>query len=264
MSPMFAAGLGTSGARGAAPQPDSLAVEAAIGEVAEAMRAILTDGPHPELVERADLTFGLGFKNLDVQGALQAALANVRNLLLVHGRLRSRPPIRLEPSEVRPKLAENGKPGVFRLACVYEPTWEDHAPETTRWVEVRAVAKRKDLYPNGAYCRLEYEPNQQDVLNERGEYVVWRAGLVALAEALHGRLERYSALPPVAAATPWLGEADGAPIRDVFAPGAEGVYRGDEASALNAQRAASRRRRVSGGNTYARRFAKPAKSADRA
>ncbi len=259
MSPMFAAGLGTFGARGEPPYPDALIVEEAIGEVATAILAIMSGDAHEKLVESADLAAGLGFKKLDVSGALDAGLANVRNLLLTHGALRSRPLIRLEPPEVRAKLADNGKPGVWRREEWMEPTWQDHAPKTTRFVEIAVHAKRKNVYPAGAYCRLEYEPGPQVIVNERGEYFAWRAGLAGLAERLHDAgLARYAALAPRAAERPWKGEMDGEPIRDLFQPGAEGVYAGDDARALCSDRAMARRRAVYGGATYRRRPAKPA------
>lgn len=113
ISPMFSGLHAASGARGEPPQPDALVLEAAIGEIAKAEIAVA-----PEL-ERA-LVFGLGFAGLDVRGALDAALGNLANLLLVHGALHSRPLIRLEPPEVRPKLAQNGKPGVWIRREVFE------------------------------------------------------------------------------------------------------------------------------------------------
>ncbi len=259
VSPMFSGLHGASGARGDPPHPDSLIVESAIGEVAALTPAPLPNGRGVE----AALVFGLGFGGLDAQGALDAALANVKNLLLVHGRLHSRPLIRMEPSPVRAKLAENGKPGVWRREEWAEPTWQDHAPDFSRTAEVAVRAKRKNSYPSGAYCKLEYEPDPQTVVNERAEYLVWRAGLAALAERLHeAGLTAYTALPPAAAQRPWMGDVDGAAIADLFRPGAEGVYAGEEARALAAERRTGRRRPVHGGATYRGRAVKPLRSVE--
>ena len=156
VSPMFTGLHGAAGARGDPPHPDALIVETAIGEVAAVLPTADCRLP------TADLLFALGFENLDAQGALDAALANVRNLLLVHGRLHTRPLIRMEASPVRAKLADNGKPGVWRREEWAEPTWQDHAPECSRMVETAVRAKRKNSYPPGAYCRTRIRARSAD------------------------------------------------------------------------------------------------------
>jgi hypothetical protein len=255
ISPIFALGLGTRGARGDPPHADALIVEAAIGETA---RILAAPGAGRALAQGAGLAAGLGFR-LDAEGAIAAAAANVGNLLLVHGRLASRPLIRLDPPEVSAKLADNGKPGVWRRETWAEPTWGDHA-EASRAAEVPVRASRKNLYPPGAYGRLEYAPDPQETVNERAEYWVWRAGLSALAEALSGRMESRTALPPRAAARPWLGERDGGAVGDLFAPGAPGVYGAEEAARLQGDREGARRRPVYGGSVYRGRPVKPGRS----
>ena len=252
MSPMFAAGFGQAGvARGDPPHEDALTVEAAI----ERLRLTA-----PELSPdvEAGLVDGLGFA-LDAGGALQAALRNAANLLLVHGRLGSRPSLRLEPPEVSAKLAANGKPGVWRLESWAEPTLDDHA-DARRVVEVACSPLRKELYPAGAYGVVEFSPSPQELVNERAEYAVWRAALVWLAAALSGALESRSALPPRAAERPWRGERDGEPVRDWFGVSAERVYGPDEAATAAAERAVGRRRPVAGGSVYGRRPVKPGKA----
>lgn len=259
VSPMFSGLHGAAGARGDPLHPDSLIVETAVGEVATVLSAAYC----PPLA--AELLDGLGFPDLDAQGALDAALCNVGNLLLVHGRLHTRPLIRLEASPVRGKLGNNGKPGVWRREEWAEPTWQDHAPECSRMVETAVRAKRKNSYPPGAYCRLEYDPDPQMLVNERAEYAVWRAGLAALAEVLHdANLSAHAAMPPAAAFRPWMGDLDGEAIPDLFRPGAENVYAGDEARGLAAERSTARRRPVHGGAVYRGRAVKPAKSVEEA
>ena len=250
MSPMFAAGLSRAGAaRGDPPHGDALLVEAAIAR----MRL----GPEWAWEDR-ELTAGLGFR-LDAAGAMAAALRNAANLLIVHGRLGSRPSVHAGPPSVEPKLGPNGKPGVWRREVWAEPTFDDHHAQ--REVEVACSATRKGVYPSGAYGALVYAPDPQAMVNERAEYVAWRLGLIWLAGELEGGLESRAALAPRAAARPWDGERDGAAPPDLFRPGAERVYGGDEVAAMAGERACGRRRPTSGGSIYAARPAKPAPGA---
>ena len=78
----------------------------------------------------------------------------------------------------------------------------------------------------GAFCRIEYEPDPQIVINDRADYCAWRISLEALAEALSGRLETITALAPAAALFSWTGELDGDRPRDLFVPGAERFFTG--------------------------------------
>ena len=64
----------------------------------------------------------------------------------------------------------------------------------------------------------------------------------ALAEALSGRLETITALPPAAALFPWKGEKDGDRPRDLFGPGAERIYELAEVRELEAERRRAARR----------------------
>jgi hypothetical protein len=72
------------------------------------------------------------------------------------------------------------------------------------------------------------------VIYDSADYCAWRIGLEALAEALSGWLETITALAPAAALFPWTGELDGDRPRDLFAPGAERVFRGAEERELEA------------------------------
>jgi hypothetical protein len=250
MHPMFAAGLGKpGGARGDPPHADALRLEEALARLAVS--------PPPVDIDELQLCAGLGFA-LDAAGAMRAALANVRNLLLVQGRLAIRPFLRLEPPTATPRLAANSKPGVWRREVWVEPTFGDYR-QATREVEVAAPALRKNVYPAGAYCGLDYEPDPADLLHERAEYAAWHAGLLWLAAELAGGLESRAPLPPAAAARPWLGERDGEPVRDLFGPGAEGVHSGDQAATLEAQRRAGRRRPIGGARVYGYAPATPGK-----
>ena len=61
-----------------------------------------------------------------------------------------------------------------------------------------------------------------------------------------------------------MGDLDGEAIPDLFRPGAENVYAGDEARGLAAERSTARRRPVHGGAVYRGRAVKPAKSVEQA
>jgi len=266
ISPMFAGAFATGGSsRGAGalpglgarrsglgtgdPDEDALLVETAIGGLAAAMAGRLA----PEALA---LDIGLP---VDVDGAYAAAIANIVNLTLVHGRMASRPALGPERPAPFAKAAPNGKPGVWRQETWREPTVEGSTVE--REVETRCAPIRHDLYPGGAYCRLEWDPDPQTIVNARAEYLAWRQGLEALAEALSGKMERIAALPPAAALAPWLGEADADKPRDLFGPGAERVYSGREALAIAARREARERRRPMVASAPARRPTRPGKGA---
>ena len=241
VAPMWRPGIGREGGFGDPPHADALIV----GEAIERLRF----APPPCAMSEADLTFGLGFA-LDAAGALRTALANVANLMLVHGRLASRPPLRLEPPEPRAKLAPNGKPGAWRREVWAEPTFGDHT-QAQREVEVAVSAlKRRNHYPDGAFGVVEWEPRPQELVDERAEYAAWRAGLEWLAAGLAGALETRTVLPPRAAWRPWAGDVEAEPLRDLFAPGALGVHDATEAAQFEASRATGRRRPIAGGSVY--------------
>ncbi len=248
ISPMFSGAFGDRGGGwGEPPHADALAIEAALERLAASPLSCDLDA--------LDLAAGFGF-SLDQAGPLSAALANVANLLLVHGRLRSRPFLSFQEPQAKPRLAASGKPGVWRRECWMEPTFDDHA-QASRDVEAPCVAKRKGLYPDGAFGIVDWSPYPQEIMNDRAEYSAWRAGLESLARELCDSLESRVALAPRAAVRPWLGELDGDPVRDVFGPGADRVISGKQAAQLAAERRTGRRRRIAGGGVYAWSTGKP-------
>ena len=251
ISPMFARGYSTGSfarsGRGGEPDPDALAIEAAI--LALVGPALLSQGLEEAVVSDIGLP-------VDVEGALAASFANAPNLVLAHGRLGTRPDAGCAAFRVQPRLAANGKPGVWRTERLTDPLGGERDYENP----VKAI--RRDLYPTGAFCRIEFEPDPQLVVNDRADYCAWRLALEALSEALSGKLERISALPPAAALFPWTGERDGERPRGLFGPGAERVYSGGEAAGLAVSRARGERRPIAPTRQVARtrRPAKPAKA----
>jgi hypothetical protein len=60
----------------------------------------------------------------------------------------------------------------------------------------------RNRYSLGSYCPLRWSPSPMSIVSSRAEYAAWHAGLVRLADTL--QLEKFTALPPKASATPWL------------------------------------------------------------
>ena len=144
ISPMFRPGFGggASRQRGGEPDPDALIVEAAI--LALPPRIVGLEPP-------AALAEGIGLLPIDVAGAFAAAVANIVNIVLAYGRLGKRPALGDDPPTVRPRLAANGKPGVWIMRRELEPTLDGAGVE--RALEQPGKAIRKDVYAPGSFCR---------------------------------------------------------------------------------------------------------------
>ena len=138
ISPMFARGYSTGSfarsGRGGDPDPDALAIEAAI--LALVGPALLTQGLEEAVVSDIGLP-------VDAEGALAASFANAPNLVLAHGRLGTRPDAGSAAFHVTPRLAPNGKPGVWRTERLTDPLGGERDYENP----VKAI--RRDLYPHG-------------------------------------------------------------------------------------------------------------------
>jgi hypothetical protein len=246
ISPMFTKGFAQGSSRAAGgPHPDALVIDEVIAEVAAAGLGQFAAG---EL--EAAIVGDIGLP-VDAAGAIAAARANIANLVLVHGRLGSRPD-GAEAFAVKPRLAANGKPGIWRVERLMDLRFDE-----ARDFETPVKPIRKDVYPPGSYCGIEFDPDPQIAANDRAEYLVWRLALEALAEALSGRLETITALPPAAALLPWTGERDSDRPCDLFGAGAERIHGLAEARELEARRARGARREIAQ-RQPARRPAKPA------
>jgi hypothetical protein len=123
--------------------------------------------------------------------------------------LGSRPDWRAEPFSVSAVLAKNGRPAVFRLDLVRMPTVDGKG--ATIEGEIRCAPLRGGHYPDGSYCRLDYEPSPRSVVEWRADYLIWRSATAALAVKLEGALERFLPLPPAAPEAPWIAEGKGEP-----------------------------------------------------
>jgi hypothetical protein len=247
ISPMFSAVFPTGRSRGSnvPDDPDAATVEAAIGMLSQRMTAYAA----PE-----QLAPDIG-SDVDLAGAFAAPLANVTNIVLTHGRLGNRPAIGQEIPIPTPKLAPNGKPGIWQLQCNVEKTIAGDQVE--RLFEAPVQGARRGVYPDGSFCVILYEPNPQSIVNDRAEYLVWRLALGELAELLSGRLERIAALPPAAAIAPWLGDRDGEKPRDLFGAGADRLHGAAEQRAMAARRAGAVRRTIAPSSGKLRRPTRP-------
>ncbi len=251
ISPMFRPhfGGGPSRQRGGDPAPDALIVEAAILALPPRMAG---------LKPPAALAEGIGLP-VDIAGAFAAAVANIVNLVLAYGRLGKRPAPGDDRLTVRPRLASNGKPGVWRIERLLDRTLDGEGIARDYERPVKAI--RKDLYAAGAYCGLEFDPDPQLVINDRAEYLTWRLALEELAAGLLGGLETIEPIAPSAALMPWFGEADAAKPPDLFRPGAEGLHSAQEAAAMASDRSTAARRPLRPGERHTGRPARPGRGA---
>ncbi len=252
ISPMFASGLfagagpagSTRGGRGLEVHPDALIVEATI----LGLPARMAEFKAPALI-----VDGIGL-DVDLVGAFAAAIGNVVNLVLAHGRMGNRPAFATR-FVVSPKMAVNGKPGVWRVVRELEPTVDGLGVE--RAIEQPTQRIRRDLYHNGAYCRLEYDPDPQVMVNDRADYSAWAFSMHEMAAALTGRLATIEPMAPAAALFPWAGEIDCAKPLALFGAGADGLHGAREAARFAGARARGDRRRIVRAPTPRRKPAKP-------
>lgn len=246
ISPMFAGGFGSGGAGPMAPpDPDALIVEAAIGELAAAMSNFAAP---PELAN------GFGFA-LDFAGAFAAAISALQGSMLTHGRRGNRPAPGMEVPKSQPKMAANGKPGVWQIQCEIEATASGGSVE--RLFEAPVSRTGRGAYPLGSFGVIDWDPDPQLVVNERAEYLAWRLGLDELCVSLHGRMASMTAISPAAAMAPWLGQKDGDKPFDLFGSGAERVYSRADQLAIAARRQNRARRPLSTWAGKPRRPARP-------
>jgi hypothetical protein len=238
-----------------APDPDALAIETAIAALGETMAGLTA----PE-----ELALDLGFP-VDVDGAFAAALANVVNIVRVHGALKRRPVLGVESPNPQPVMGVNGKTAIVRMTTVRFKTVE--RDESGRQVEARREAEapaariRSDLYEAGAFCKLKWDPDPKIMVNERAEYLIWRLALDRLAGALSGKLARFAVIAPSAPLAPWLGDRDSGKPAALMAQGVAGVYTALEILTLEARLANRERRRPNFRRQDLRRPQRPGRSA---
>jgi hypothetical protein len=98
-------------------------------------------------------------------------------LIAVHARLGNRPNWQVGPWRITRVNGKNNKPIVHGIS-------------------------RGHRYNTGAYCPLQLAPSAETIARARFEYAVWWMSLMELAESC--RLSAHVALPPRAAAEPWV------------------------------------------------------------
>ena len=179
------------------PDPDALEVEMAVqGLVGYGLRDVPTQ----------TMIAGLPLADVDVAPALQRATAALRVLVAMHAKLQTRPGV--GSCDLTPRRLSDGSVGIWRITDVVLPTLMG---ETAYRTEVPCRAEKKTragrIYPDGAYCCVDWTPHPRHVLLERAEYLAWRAALAHLARELDGKLRRYVVLDTDAPVAPWVRQA---------------------------------------------------------
>jgi hypothetical protein len=228
------------------PHPDALLIEAAVARL-ERFHNHRFSGP---LGLADDLE---GF-SVDEQAAVRHALPGMIGLVMVHAKLRNRPPWETQPTP-RPVLADNHAPVVLRMESVQV---EDRMGTRSEERPVRCKAVRGGkvpFYPQGAYSPLKWEPGPAAIVRERAEYAVWWAALDALAADLSGQLSTISVIAPSAPRRPWTGERElGKPSRVLEST--TRTYARHEVAQTAADRL-QRRRRIAAPDPHDERRASP-------
>lgn len=214
------------------PHPDSLLVEAAVGELVAFRDRPL--GMEPGWLS-SDFT-GLA---VDEAGALVRAGRTIDLLVIVNAKLRRRPLYDGRPTP-GPTLLANNKPSV--LAPELRSETAIGGRTVKHEVLVATAAIRAGIYRPGARSPVTWSPDPQSVTLERAEYAVWRAALVFLAERLEGQLASISVLSPSAPERPWLGEQDAGKPVAIYEDLRAAVHRTDRAERLRRTPAPPRRR----------------------
>lgn len=89
------------------------------------------------------------------------------------------------------------------------PDWNEASPKPSMVpalkgpnAMIEGECRGRNLYSIGSYCPLKWFPSPMSIVTSRAEYVAWHFGMTKLAQSLE--LVKFIALPPKAAATPWL------------------------------------------------------------
>lgn len=171
--------------------PDALIVEM---EVQALRQFALTD------VAGDILAAGLDVPDAAIPPVLERASRAASILVGMHAKMGTRPgvgEVQVEPV----RLPGNRSVGTWRQGFVSQRTIL--GDEIRIEVEIPAAASRKK-YPDGTYCKLAFSPSPAHVLLERAEYLVWRASLRKLADALDGQLRQWVVTDCAAPTAPWL------------------------------------------------------------
>lgn len=140
------------------------------------------------------------------QPFIDRAIDNAQTLVIRHAVIGDRPIADETPSPHCRRLP-SGRPEIVRNVMVEEKLASGDMvtlPREMLATEQRVWRKRAGVYETGSYCLLDYWPSEENVLRDRANYVVWRAALAWLAEALRNGLDRFGltdALPPEVAWT---------------------------------------------------------------
>lgn len=158
--------------------------------------------------------FASTYVSLSAEAYFQDALPRAGNLVVVHARLGTVPDISGLPQPYA-KRSANGEVMVQRQVELTQNTinggkvtFTDDAPVRAgvSYAETRGKPTR-GRYPQGSYCLVGYDPDWDEVMRERAEYLVWWLALSWLSDNLDG-LSRIAVTPPELPMLPWQQSAD--------------------------------------------------------
>jgi hypothetical protein len=179
-----------------APHEDALAV-------AEAVRALANGG----LIETADVAAELFGDLLPIAGEavslILLATFDARSIVISNATMGSRPKWKFEhPTPYQRFLpSTGGRPRELVLGV-------DAAGDLVELKQNRGRAAKRDgvySYSMSPRCPISWgDPSVLQIAECRAEYVIWRAALTGLVDALRGTLKEFEPTLPAAAALPWV------------------------------------------------------------
>jgi hypothetical protein len=170
------------------PHPDALIVEQHVAKLQV----------NADELESADLGAVVGlFDEATIRRIFARATRSAAALVAVKAALGCRPIWDKEEPMPQRMMASRGRhPMIMRTE-----TRREGLTEYT--IDVRCQAKRRGVYPAGAFCPITWDPEPSSVALDRAEYLTWWLALAKLAKALSGRLKLCGALTHAAARAPW-------------------------------------------------------------
>lgn len=173
------------------PHPDALRIEAAVDALDE------------EALDIAPYQIGEGLgEHVDLRYVTSITRRDVRSWIITFARNGKRPDF-YEAAEFEPVRGANGKAVIWRTVQV--PCGE--GPDGTPWFmthDEQTSPVRGGLYPEGAFCKLHWVRNAEDVAEDRAKWALWHAGLLVLAEILGPVLQEMSVTGPTLPMRPWV------------------------------------------------------------
>lgn len=158
----------------------------------------MDDSPVVDIERYRTITGGQGVctRVVERRRPLPQVREDTSTLVMMHARMGTRPLWQM-PIRLGPVLSRNHKPAMIGRMI------------------------RKNVYTAGSHCPLQLNPSAQDIARARFEYRVWHNALTELARVVCD-MQEHTALPPSAAAFPWLHDDEvGAARSRILTPAGE-------------------------------------------